>query len=146
MSPVTPDNSSETNRLLRAAAEGRPDGWDALLGKHHERLRRMVSLRLDRRMRGAIDPADVVRQACADAAALRADYLQHPQEPFFLWLRRLAGRRLQDLQQLRLGEALPATGRELSLRRGPPPAATSFAIAAQLLGQAPQASQAELRA
>ncbi len=145
MPPTTPDNSSETNRLLRAAAEGKADGWDALLGKHRERLRRMVSLRLDRRMRGGIDPTDVVRQACADAAALRAEYFQHPAESFFLWLRRLAGRRLQDLQQVRLGEALPATGREFSLRRGPPPAATSFAIAAQLLGQAAQPSQAELR-
>jgi RNA polymerase sigma-70 factor (ECF subfamily) len=145
MSTPAPDNSSETNRLLHAAAEGRADGWDALLGKHRARLRRMVSLRLDRRMRGAVDPSDIVRQACADAAAHRAEYLQAPAESFFLWLRRLAGSRLNDLQRLRLGEP-PTAGRDLSLRRGPPPAATSFAIAAQLLGQAAQPNQAEIRA
>jgi hypothetical protein len=63
------DNSSETNRLLRGAAEGQPGHWDALVQKHRPRLRRMVSLRLDRRLRGWVDPSDVIRRAAAAASS-----------------------------------------------------------------------------
>src|SRR5437588_4714537 len=121
MPPGVLDNSSETNRLLRSLAQGQAAVWDALLLKHRDRLRRMVSLRLDRRMRGWIDPSDVIRQAFADAASRQAEYLLHRGESFFLWLRLLAGQRLHTLQQQRLGEPLAEAGRELSLRRGAMP-------------------------
>jgi sugar phosphate isomerase/epimerase len=35
--------------------------WGEFLSAHRDRLRRMVSLRLDQRLRGGIDPSDVSR-------------------------------------------------------------------------------------
>jgi RNA polymerase sigma-70 factor, ECF subfamily len=137
-------NSSGTWHLRREAGEGPPDGWEALVREHRERLRRMVSLRLDARLRGRVDPSDVVRQVCAEARGRHPDYLRGPTEPFFLWLRRLAAEKLQSLRR-QLGPPL-SDGKELCLRRGPLPAANSQALAAQLLGQAPQPSQADARA
>jgi RNA polymerase sigma-70 factor, ECF subfamily len=137
-------NSSGTWHL-RPAAEGPPDGWEALVREHRERLRRMVSLRLDGRLRGRVDPSDVVRQVCAEARGRHPDYLRGPTEPFFLWLRRLAAEKLQSLRQ-QLGGAAGDGGRELCLRRGPLPAANSQALAAQLLGQAPPPDRADARA
>jgi RNA polymerase sigma-70 factor (ECF subfamily) len=138
-------NSSETNRLLGATGGGQAGAWDALLGKSRERLRRMVSLRLDHRLRGWVDPSDVIRQAFAEAAARRAEYPGERDEPFFLWLRRLSGQKLDAIVQQRLGERPPEAGRELSLRAGAGPPTNSLALAAVLLGQAPALSRAELR-
>jgi RNA polymerase sigma-70 factor (ECF subfamily) len=144
MSSDTLDNSSETNRLLRAARQGQPGVLDVLLGKHRERLRRMVSLRLDQRLRGRVDPSDVIRQALADAA--RQPEALPQGESFFLWLRRLSGQKLSAIQQQRLGDAAPVPGGgELSLRRAATePPTNSLALAAQLLGQA-SLSQAQQR-
>jgi RNA polymerase sigma-70 factor (ECF subfamily) len=140
------DNSSETNRLLRDAADGHPDRWEALVLKHRDRLRRMVSLRMDRRLRGWIDPSGVICRAAAAASSRCAEYLRGPSEPFFLWLRRLTGQVLQALQQERLGAAPAGPGRELSLQPGALPAANSRALAAHLLGQTQSLGRAELRA
>jgi RNA polymerase sigma-70 factor (ECF subfamily) len=141
-----PDNSSETNRLLRATDEGQPQCWDALLQRHRERLRRMVSLRVDRRLRGWVDPSEVVRLACAEATSRRREYLDGQAASFFLWLRGLAGARLQSIQVQRLGAAAGEIGQELALAPGSLPQATSQALAAQLLGQAPEAGPAAARA
>jgi RNA polymerase sigma-70 factor (ECF subfamily) len=145
MSSSVTENSSETNRLLRGAAEGHRDRWEALVQKHHARLRRMVSLRLDRRLRGWINPSEVIRQAAATGSSRCVEYLQNPSEPFFVWLRRLTGQTLQLLQRHRLGEALE-NSRELSLQPGSIPAASSMALAVHLLGQTPALHEAELRA
>jgi RNA polymerase sigma-70 factor (ECF subfamily) len=138
-------NSSETNRLLRGSGHGQSSDWDVLLGRHRDRLRRMVSLRLDGRLRGRVDPSDVLRQAFADAGRRRQEYLDTAAEPFFLWLRRLTGQRLHALHLQRLGETPPPDG-ELSLQCRAVPATCSLALAAQLLGRLPQPSQAEVRA
>jgi len=139
------DNSSETNRLLRGSDQGQLQAWDALLQRHHDRLRRMVSLRIDHRLRGWIDPSEVVRLAWIEACNRRGEYLDRPPGSFFLWMRGLAGAQLQEIQQQRLGEELPRTDRPLSLHRDSLPPATSFALAAQLLGQQGSPSQAALR-
>ena len=39
-----------------------------LFGRHRERLLKMVRLRLDRRLRGRLDPEDVLQESFLDAA------------------------------------------------------------------------------
>lgn len=131
--------------MRREAADEPPDGWDALVQGHRERLRRMVSLRLDARLRGRVGPDDVVRQVCAEARGRHPDYLRGPSVPFFLWLRGLAAEKLESLRQ-QLGGATTDGGQGLCLRRAPLPAVSSQALAAQLLGQAGGPGQAEARA
>jgi RNA polymerase sigma-70 factor (ECF subfamily) len=146
MEPIRTDNSSETNRLLRRAADGDKDQWGALLARHQARLRRMIALRLDRRLQGRIDPSDVLQEAYLEASARLAEYLNNPSMPFFLWLRFLAGQRLLVLHRRHLGAQLRDPGREVSLYRGSLPETSSAALAAHLLGHLTRPSEAAIRA
>src|SRR3954471_7789422 len=58
MEPNSMGDSSETDDLLRRAADGDRDAVAALLARHRDRLEQMVRLRIDRRLQGRIDPSD----------------------------------------------------------------------------------------
>jgi len=59
--------------------------WPGELDRHRGRLRRMVVLRLDRRLRGRVDPSDVVQEAFVEAIRRREEYrVQADPMPFFL--------------------------------------------------------------
>src|SRR5205085_11357598 len=89
--------------LLRRAAAGDQQGWGELLTRHRGRLRRMVTVRLDPRLQGRIDPSDVLQEACLEASARLGEYLREPRMPFFLWLRFLTGQQLLALHRHHLG-------------------------------------------
>jgi RNA polymerase sigma-70 factor, ECF subfamily len=138
--------ASETAGLLRRAAQGDQAAWGALLVRSRDRLRRMVALRLDRRLQGRVDPSDIIQEAYIDASARRAEYARQPDMPFFLWLRFLTGQRLLRVHRQHLGAEMRDVAREVSLYRGALPAATSAALAAQLLGRDTRPSEAAVRA
>ena len=138
--------ASETAGLLRRAAQGDQAAWGALLVRSRDRLRRMVALRLDRRLQGRVDPSDIIQEAYIDASARLAEYARQPDMPFFLWLRFLTGQRLLRVHRQHLGAEMRDVAREVSLYRGALPAATSAALAAQLLGRDTRPSVAAIRA
>jgi len=138
--------ASETAGLLRRAAQGDQAAWGALLVRSRGRLRRMVALRLDRRLQGRVDPSDIIQEAYIDASARLAEYARQPDMPFFLWLRFLTGQRLLRVHRQHLGAEMRDVAREVSLYRGALPAATSAALAAQLLGRDTRPSEAAVRA
>ena len=138
--------ASETAVLLRRAAQGDQAAWGALLVRSRDRLRRMVALRLDRRLQGRVDPSDIIQEAYIDASARLAEYARQPDMPFFLWLRFLTGQRLLRVHRQHLGAEMRDVAREVSLYRGALPAATSAALAAQLLGRDTRPSEAAVRA
>lgn len=146
MSPSATSDSSETGRLLERAAQGDQESWRDLLTRHAARLRAMVSLRLDRRLQGRIDPSDVLQEAYLDAIKQFPKYLEQRALPFFLWLRLIAGQRLMILHRRHLGAQLRDAGREVSLYRGSLPETTSAALAAQLLGRESRPSEAAMQA
>jgi RNA polymerase sigma-70 factor (ECF subfamily) len=131
--------------LIRRAAGGDRQAWDDLLIAHRPRLRRMVALRLHPRLRGRLDPSDVIQEAFLDATAGLAQYAQRAEMSFFLWLRWLTGMRLITLQRQHLGRQARDAAREVSLERGALPRASSAALAAQLLGRLTSASAAAMR-
>ena len=116
-----PDRS-DTTRLIEQAVRGDQQALGKLLSRHRERLRRMVALRLDWRLRGRVDPSDVLQEACLDAARRLPEYRKNPTMPFFLWLRFLAGQRLVDEHRKHLG----------------PPAATPAARSASTMAPCPR--------
>ena len=138
--------ASETAGLLRRAAQGDQAAWGTPLVRSRDRLRRMVALRLDRRLQGRVDPSDIIQEAYIDASARLAEYARQPDMPFFLWLRFLTGQRLLRVHRQHLGAEMRDVAREVSLYRGALPAATSAAIAAQLLGRDTRPSEAAVRA
>jgi RNA polymerase sigma-70 factor, ECF subfamily len=146
---VAPENASGTESLLQRVRDNDPQALAELCARHGERLRLMVRLRLDRRLRGRVASAAVLREVFRDASQQVAEFLAEPSRPFFLWLRAVAGRRLQVLHREYLGEQAGEASREIALGRGPGPSVDAGALAAQLLGHpgaGPDARRAELQA
>jgi RNA polymerase sigma-70 factor (ECF subfamily) len=142
---VTSRNSSQTNRLLERATAQDPQAPAELFARHRERLRKMVRLRLDRRLRGRFDSSAVLEQVYQDVCLRLRTYQADPRQPFFLWLRQVTGERIQELHRQFLGSQTWAAGPELSLYRGALPEVNSAGLAAQLLGHR-AANQAAVRA
>jgi RNA polymerase sigma-70 factor (ECF subfamily) len=139
-------DSSATSRRIQRAAGGDQNAWRSLVEQYHDRLRRMVVLRLDHRLQGRLDPSDVLQETYLEAARHLADYLRNPVLPFFLWLRQLAGNRLFKLHRHHLAAQARDAGREVPLYGGSWPKASSAVLAAQLLGRECRPSEAALRA
>jgi RNA polymerase sigma-70 factor, ECF subfamily len=140
-----PGEGEEPDRL--AAVEADRADWGGFLSSHRDRLRRMVALRLDHRLRGRIDPSDVIQEAFLEATGRRADYAkQSDPMPPFLWLRFLTLQRLQIVHRRQLGTRSRDAMREVSIHAEAFPQATSAALAAQLLGRDTRASEAAIRA
>jgi RNA polymerase sigma-70 factor (ECF subfamily) len=138
-------NESETARLVQQAAGGDQHAWTLLLTQHRERLRCLVAVRLDCRLRGRIDPSDVIQEACLVAAKQLPAYAANPQMSFYLWLRWLTGQRLVEQHRRHLGAQAREANREISLYQGAFPEATSADLAAAFLGHMSTPSQAAIR-
>lgn len=139
--------SAETIRQLQRAVEGDQEILNDLLGRYRGRLRRMVRLRMDGRLRGRIDSSDVIQDAYLDATRRLGEYLENPKAPFFLWLRFLVGQKLIDLYRHHFEvKARDVRREELRLFHGALPQATSEVLAAQLLGHYTTPTQAVVRA
>jgi RNA polymerase sigma-70 factor (ECF subfamily) len=139
------DNSIETGRLLRRAGQGDQQAWHALVAANDGRLRRTVALRLDRRLRGRLDVADVIQEVYVEVAEHIGDYLVQPSMPFYVWLRAIAINKLLQLHRHHLGTEMRDIGREVALDHNPLPEAASAALALQLLGRTPRPSEAAVR-
>jgi RNA polymerase sigma-70 factor (ECF subfamily) len=138
--------SDDDVRFVRRAAGGDTTAVGEALERHRARLRRMVDARLDRRVRGRVDPSDVLHDGFTDVLAKLPGYLADPRIPLFLWLRLVVGERLAKVHRDHLGAQARDAGREVSLYRGPMPAASSAALAAHLLGRFTSPTQAAVRA
>jgi RNA polymerase sigma-70 factor (ECF subfamily) len=90
---------TDTDYLLRRAADGDRTARDQLLERFRSRLRRMVAVHFDPRLAARVDPSDVVQETLAEAAAQLDRYLRERPVPFYPWLRQLAQRRLIDLHR-----------------------------------------------
>jgi RNA polymerase sigma-70 factor (ECF subfamily) len=141
------DQESETiERLVERTRAGDAEALNSLFTLHRKRLRRMVEMRLDRRLQGRIDASDVIQEAYLEVVQRLPDYLKAPRLPLFLWLRLVVGERLLKMHRHHLGAQMRDAGREVSLCREIAPAASSAALAAQLLGKHTSPSHAAVRA
>jgi RNA polymerase sigma-70 factor (ECF subfamily) len=134
-----------TEELIRRAVDGDDQAWDRLMTDHRPRLRRMIALRMDRRLKGRLDPSDVIQESLIDAARRLPEYAKEPAMPFFLWLRYLTGQRLMEQHRKHFGAQVRDVGREISLYRGAFPETTTADLAAQFLGKFSSPSHAAMR-
>src|SRR6476619_310220 len=105
-------NSSDS-QLSQAPAD--PQALGELFNGHRDRLRLMVHLRLDRRLRGRVDASDVLQEAYVEALERFPDFWQDRPMPFFLSLRFITEQRLQIVHRLHLGTKARDAGRDVSL-------------------------------
>jgi RNA polymerase sigma-70 factor (ECF subfamily) len=129
---------------LRQAAAGDSACWARLLEHFHDRLRRMVAVRLDPRVRQRVDPSDVLQEAYLEALNRLPEYLDNPTVPVFLWLRGLAANRLGKAHRRHLVADCRAAGREIALDNLGAPA-SSAVLAEQLVGSGSRPSEAARR-
>ncbi len=125
----------DSNDPIEQLRGGNRHALAALFEQHRERLRRMVELRLDPRLRARFDASDVVQEAFLDVARDLDAYLADPNLPPLLWLRLHVGRRLTTLHRQHLGTRMRNAGLEISLYQGAVPEASSAALASMLLGR-----------
>jgi RNA polymerase sigma-70 factor (ECF subfamily) len=120
--------SPETvERLLQRVAHGDRAALDQLLGEHRQAMHRVVALRMDGRMRGRIDPSDVVQEAQLEAARRIDDFISRRPMPFHVWLHKTAYEGLLRLRRQHIGANCRSAEKELSL-----PENSSIALAKQL--------------
>jgi RNA polymerase sigma-70 factor (ECF subfamily) len=140
------DAKDEFSLLFEQMRGGDRSAAALLISQQRERLRRMIELRLDPRLRGRLDTSDVLQDAIVDVASRLDEYLKDPKVPVFLWMRLVAGERLARLHRHHLGFKMRDAGREVSLYRQALPEASSFALASMLLGPQTSPTQAAVRA
>lgn len=98
--------------LLLRLSQGDAAVAEQLLALHRERLKRMVSLRFDDRLRSRFDPSDVVQETLVVASQRLVGYAESQPLPFYPWLRGIAWEQLIKFRQRHLGAQMRSVERE----------------------------------
>ncbi len=137
---------TDTALLVKRAQAGDREALNEIFTRNRGRLKRMVEMRMDRRLRARIDASDVLQAGYLDAVGKLDHYLSDPKIPVFLWLRLVVGERLSKLHRMHVGTLMRDGDREIPIHRGPVPPASSAMLAAQLLGHETSPTGAAVRA
>ncbi len=76
----------------------------AVFARHQRPLERMIEFRLDERMRGRVDPEDVLQEAFIEASRRLKEYLVLPNVSFYVWLRQITYQTLLTVQRRHFGQ------------------------------------------
>lgn len=110
---------------------------ERMLEEFRPRLRRMVSLRLDPRLRRRIDSSDVIQESFVDVVRRLAEYEASPDMPFFVWVRFLVSQKLVEAHRRHIGAERRDVRRELDGPDHPEPTSASLARAFVAPGRSP---------
>ena len=91
------------------------DGHDADLEPYRDYLRLLAQLQLDRRLRGKMDPSDIVQQTLLEAHRDRAQFCGTTEDEKTAWLRKILAHNLADAAR-RFGRKKRDVGLERSLQ------------------------------
>jgi RNA polymerase sigma-70 factor (ECF subfamily) len=94
---VVPDVDHTTKHLITLAKEGDRSAIDQLCRIYGERIRRIIRLRIDRKLRPKIDSVDVVQDALVQALAGLENFTYKDEGDFLRWLSKIAENRLRDI-------------------------------------------------
>jgi RNA polymerase sigma-70 factor (ECF subfamily) len=146
MGVLMDQTGSENERAIDRLRLGDARALAELFDHHRGKLRRMVEIRMDPRLRARVDASDVLQEAFLEVARDLPAYLADAKLSPLLWLRLHVGRRLTTLHRQHLGTHMRDAGREISLYRDALPEASSAALASMLLGRLTSPTQAAQRA
>jgi RNA polymerase sigma-70 factor, ECF subfamily len=145
VTPTPMADAVDIDQLTESLRAGDPAAAGALFAAYRDRLRKMVRLRLDRRLRSRLDDSDVLQEAFLDIRKKAGEFAARDM-PAYLWMRLITAERLLALHRHHLGTAMRDAGQEVSIHRGGPPAATTHSLANFLLGRLTSPTQAAIRA
>jgi len=136
---------AEVDDRLQQVLAGDQTVFAALYAEHRPRLLRMVSFRLDPRLRGRIDADDVVQDAFVDASRRLEAFRAAQPMSLFVWLRLILGQTLVDLHRHHLGVQKRDAHRDQSIQARLAHD-TSMTMSFHLLGNMTSPSQIAMRA
>lgn len=128
------DLSSDEAVLLSAAVRGDRDALGRLYERYRNRLRRMIELRMDLRLRGRVDPSDVLQEAFIDMSKKIANFKKQEEIPLYIWMRMIAGERLLRVHRCHLDAKKRDLRRELSAAFNSVPETPSLTLVSMLAG------------
>ncbi|UCC96996.1 MAG: sigma-70 family RNA polymerase sigma factor, partial [Phycisphaerales bacterium] len=94
---VNPLNDQNTRHLVTLAKEGDQPAIDQLCRVYGERVRRIIRLRIDSKLRPKLDSVDVVQDALVLALAGLKDFTYRDEGDFLRWLSKIAENKLRDI-------------------------------------------------
>ena len=89
----------DIEQLLESVALGSDSAANCLLEHHRDRLKRMVEMRMDNRLRSRFDASDVVQEALTVAAKRLAGFAAQRPMPFYPWVRKLTWEQLVKMHE-----------------------------------------------
>ena len=116
------NRNQKTQQLVAMAKAGDNDALDQLCRVYGERIRRIIRLRIDRKLRAKLDSTDLVQDALLNALRGLGDFTYENEGDFLRWLSRIAqntlGRHLERLhaakrdirREVRFDARRPTTG------------------------------------
>jgi len=93
---VNPETDQNTRYLVTLAKEGDKPAVEQLCRIYGERVRRIIRLRIDSKLRPKIDSVDVVQDALVLALAGLENFTYKNEGDFLRWLSRIAENKLRD--------------------------------------------------
>ena len=140
--PVSDEDRERINRILR----GDVGALAELFAMYRPRLWRMVNLRLHPRLRGRVDPDDVLQDAWLRAVDRLPHFLRDASRSSFIWFRMIVVQTLTDLHRHHLGADKRSATRERSLQSHWDAGSTSHSMAIHLVGHISTPSHIAARA
>ncbi|HQU45153.1 MAG TPA: sigma-70 family RNA polymerase sigma factor [Pirellulales bacterium] len=106
--PKEPD----TDQLLALAKNGDERAGVEAIARQRERLKSMLALRMDKRLKARLDPSDVVQESMIVASQRLGEFFRQENVSFYVWLRSLTFERLIDMQRAHLYAKRRSVSRE----------------------------------
>ena len=101
--------------LLEGVTQGDAAALGQLFALYRPRLRRMIDFRMDRQLRGRIDPSDVLQEAYMDLAKRLPEFGSQRKLSVFVWLRLVTIERLYAMHRVHIGARKRDARRDVSL-------------------------------
>ena len=90
-------DNHQTQHLVALAKEGDESALNQLCSIYGERVRRIIRLRLDQKLRPKLDSVDIVQDALIQALGGLKDFNYQNEGDFLRWLSRIAENKLRDI-------------------------------------------------
>jgi RNA polymerase sigma-70 factor (ECF subfamily) len=144
--PAPANSHDEAPELINRIVRGDVDALAELFSQYRPRLWRMINFRLHPRLRGRVDPDDVLQEAWLKAVTRISYFLRGAAHSSFIWFRMITQQSLIELHRRHLGAEKRNASRELSLEGHWSSESTSSSLAFHLLGAMSSPSSALHRA
>jgi|UniRef100_A0A7C4LKG5 RNA polymerase sigma-70 factor (ECF subfamily) len=126
------DSSDDEQRLVNRIIRGDRTALAELYTLYRPRLWRMVNFRLDPRLRGRVDPDDILQDAWVNAVSRINHFVTDASRSSFIWFRLIVQQTLVDVHRRHLGADKRSAARERPLSQGWHADSTSTSLAFHL--------------